>query len=125
MYKVAIIGILAAFLGMTLKKERGEYAVLIGIAAGLMIFAYAMLQLTVMVDFVKELMERLPIQSDYFGQILKMLGITYLAEFASNICKDAGYQAIAGQIEMFAKLSIVALSIPGLRLFLRVMELYL
>lgn len=125
MYKVAVIGILAAFLGMTLKKERGEYAVLVGTAAGLIIFAYAVLQLSVMLDFVKELTEKIPIKSSYLGQIFKMLGITYLAEFASNICKDAGYQTIAGQIEIFAKLSIVALSIPSLRLFLQVMELYL
>ena len=54
-----------------------------------------------------------------------MLGVTYVAEFAENICKDAGYQAIAAQIEMFAKLAIVALSIPGLQLFWQVLELYL
>lgn len=125
MYKVAVVGILAAFLGGALKKEKGEYAMLIGIAAGLIIFGYALFQLSVVVDFVKELMEKLPIKSSYFGQILKMLGVTYIAEFASSICKDAGYHTISGQIEMFAKISIVALSIPGLRLFLQVMELYL
>lgn len=125
MYKVAVIGITAAFLGMTLKKEKGEYAMLIGIAAGCFIFGYAMLQLSVIVDFVRELMEKLPVKSNYFGQILKMLGITYICEFAASICKDAGYQAIAMQIEMFAKLAIVALSIPGLQLFLSVLELYL
>ena len=79
----------------------------------------------VIVNFMKELIEKLPIKSDYLGVILKMLGVTYVAEFASNICKDAGYQAIAGQIEMFAKLAIVALSVPGLQLFLQVLELYL
>lgn len=125
MYKVAVIGIIAAFWGMALKKERGEYAILIGIVAGGLIFGYAILQLSVIVNFSKELIEKLPIKSSYFGQILKMLGITYIAEFASGICKDAGYQAIATQIEMFAKLAIVALSIPGLQLFWQVLELYL
>ena len=125
MYKVAVIGVIAAFWGMALKKDRGEYAILIGIAAGGLIFGYAMLQLSVVVDFTKEIIEKVPIKSGYFGQILKMLGVTYIAEFASSICKDAGYQAIAAQIEMFAKLAIVALSIPGLQLFWQVLELYL
>jgi len=40
--------------------------------------------------------------------------VAYAAEFASTICKDAGYQSIAGMIELFAKMSMVALSIPGL-----------
>ena len=125
MYKIAVIGIVASFLGIAIKKDRGEYAILIGIAAGGFIFGYAILQLSVIVNFMKELIEKLPIKSDYLGVILKMLGVTYVAEFASNICKDAGYQAIAGQIEMFAKLAIVALSVPGLQLFLQVLELYL
>ena len=43
-----------------------------------------------------------------------MLGVAYVAEFASSICKDAGQQSIAGLVELFAKISIVALSIPGI-----------
>ena len=60
MYKVAVIGVIAAFWGMALKKDRGEYAILIGIAAGGLIFGYAMLQLSVVVDFAKEIIEKLP-----------------------------------------------------------------
>ena len=46
--------------------------------------------------------------------LLKMIGITYVAEFSANLCKDAGYQAVAGQIEMFGKLSILVISMPVL-----------
>ena len=55
-------------------------------------------------------------------QLLKMLGIAYVAEFASSICKDAGHQSISGMIELFAKLSIVALSIPGLMFLIETLE---
>ena len=41
-----------------------------------------------------------------------MIGITYVAEFSSGICKDAGYQTIAVQIEIFGKLMILVLSMP-------------
>lgn len=34
-----------------------------------------------------------------------------------NICKDAGYAAVGNQIELFAKLSILVLSIPVLTVF--------
>ena len=34
------------------------------------------------------------------------------AEFASGICRDAGYAALGTQIEIFGKLSILAVSIP-------------
>ena len=49
----------------------------------------------------------------------------YIAEFSSSICKESGYSAIAGQMELFAKLSIVALSIPELMYLMDVLEKYL
>ena len=46
--------------------------------------------------------------------MFKMIGITYIAEFSSGICKDAGYQTLAGQIEIFGKLTILVLGLPVL-----------
>lgn len=43
---------------------------------------------------------------------MKIIGITYIAEFASDICKDAGHAAIANQIQIFGKLSVLAVSMP-------------
>ena len=63
--------------------------------------------------------------SKYVAVLLKMIGITYVAEFSSNLCKDAGYQAAAGQIEMFAKLSILALSMPVLLALLETISQFL
>ena len=51
-----------------------------------------------------------------------MIGITYVAQFASEICKDAGYGAVGTQIEMFGKLSILAMSLPVLTTLLTVIE---
>ena len=48
-----------------------------------------------------------------------MIGITYAAELASSICKDAGYQTVAAQIEIFGKLLIMVLSVPILLMVLQ------
>ena len=61
----------------------------------------------------------------YVGTLLKMLGITYIADFSSNICKDAGYQAIAGQIEVLGKLAVLVLSMPILLALLDTIEGFL
>ncbi|MFP9036153.1 SpoIIIAC/SpoIIIAD family protein [Enterococcus faecalis] len=44
--------------------------------------------------------------------------MTYIAEFATGICKDAGYSTIGSQIEIFSKLTILALSMPILEALL-------
>jgi stage III sporulation protein AD len=58
---------------------------------------------------IRELVQINPV---YLTTLLKMTGVTYIAEFSAGICKDAGYGALAGQIEIFGKLSILALSMP-------------
>ena len=57
--------------------------------------------------------------------MLKMIGITYIAEFSSSICKDAGYQTIAVQIEIFCKLTILALGMPVLLALLETIQEFL
>lgn len=122
MIKIGLVGIAAAFLGLYLRKERPEISTLIGLFAGVMIFTYAVAQIEVIVGFVEKIVGYLPVKQEYLWAMLKMLGIAYVAEFAAAICKDSGYSSIAGQIEMFAKLSIVVLSLPGLSYLLDVVE---
>ena len=56
---------------------------------------------------------------------MKMVGITYVAEFTSGICKDAGFGALGGQIEIFGKLSILAISTPILLALLETLQVFL
>lgn len=114
MLKVGFFGVAASLLALVLRREKEDYAVLIALAAGILVFAYIIAQVLVVVDFIEGILEKLSFDADYMWALFKMLGITYIAEFAANICRDAGYQSIAGQIEVFAKLSIVALSLPCL-----------
>ena len=69
-------------------------------------------------DTVSAISSLVNINTDYVAVLLKMIGITYVAEFATGICKDAGYQTIASQIEIFAKLTILTFSMPVLEALL-------
>ena len=65
-------------------------------------------------DGLAAIQDCLPLKAGYIQTLMKIIGITYIAEFASDLCKDAGYQTIAGQIQIFGKLSVLAVSIPVL-----------
>ena len=112
----------AALLTTFLRRERAEISMLIGIVAGMMIFYYLLTQISVVVRFVTELLDLVAIEENFYMQLLKMLGVAYVAEFASSICRDAGQQSIAGMVELFARISIVALSIPGLVFLVETLE---
>ena len=105
-----------------IRKERAELSMAIGMAAGIIIFYYVLTQISVVVRFITEMLDMVAIEETYYLQLLKMLGVAYVAEFASSICKDAGQQSVAGMVELFAKISIVTLSIPGLVFLVETLE---
>lgn len=118
--KIGMMGIAGVLLAILLKKEKGEYSLLISMVICIIIFFFLIHKLEVILIFVERLKSMLSIDSSYIALILKMIGIAYVAGFAMDICKDAGYAAIGSQIEMFAKLSILVVSLPVLLTFLEV-----
>ncbi len=112
MITVAVAGIVAVMLAVQLKTVKGEYATYLAAAAGCVIFFYGISRMETILDAVRRIQEMVRINRVYLTTLLKITGVTYIAEFASGICKDAGYGSIANQIEIFGKLSILAMSMP-------------
>lgn len=54
----------------------------------------------------------------YLETILKIIGIAYIAEFASQITKDAGQGALASKIELGGKILILAMAVPILTIII-------
>ena len=122
--KAAAIGVCAALIALQFKGGT-EYGIYVSIAAGILLGAGIIGKLGTVLDTVKEIGSFLQIEGSYLGVLLKMLGITYVAEFASNICKDSGCQTIAAQIQLFGKITVLALGMPVLLTLLRTIEAFL
>lgn len=110
--KIALIGISSVILAAQFKNSRFEYSVYIIAVAIIIIFYIALSKFQLVVDTINKIGDYLKLNTVYIDVLLKIIGITYIAEISSGICKDAGYQGIASQIEIFAKLSILAVSMP-------------
>lgn len=109
---IAVIGITAVLLSVQFKGLKPEFGVYIALAAALVIFFYGAGKLGTIIDAVKQIESYIHINSTYVSALIKIIGITYVAEFSSGICKDAGYGAIGNQIEIFGKLAILSVSMP-------------
>ena len=112
--KVGILGVAAVLLAIPLRKDKQEYSMFISMAVCICIFLYIITKVEIVLEFIQKLEGLVAIDTAYIGLVIKMVGITYAAEFAVNVCKDAGFGAIAGQIETFAKMSILVVSLPVL-----------
>ncbi|MBM6742817.1 stage III sporulation protein AD [Drancourtella massiliensis] len=123
--KAAAISVCAALIALQFKGGKTEYGIYVSIAAGILLGTGIIGKLSTVLDTVKEIGSFLQIEGSYLGVLLKMLGITYVAEFASNICKDSGCQTIAAQIQLFGKITVLALGMPVLLTLLRTIEAFL
>jgi len=112
MVKIACLGLAGVMLGLFLRQIRSPYAELLSLSVCLLIIFYSVTKLSFVFELVDTLGGYASVQSEYFRILLKIIGITYVADFSANICRDAGYGAIAGQIEVFGKISVLAVSTP-------------
>lgn len=125
MVKIALAGIVAVLCALLLKNEKSEYAVFISMAGCILIFLFGISKLEAILAAIDRLKGYLGAGSEYLPILLRIVGITYLAEFASDLCRDAGFSAVAGQVELAGKLTIMAVSLPVLLALLEVLEEFL
>ena len=95
------------------------------LGAGLVIFFYALSKIEAVLTVLRRVQSYIQIDGMYLEALMKMIGITYIAEFASGICKDAGYGSLGGQIEMFGKLSMLAVSMPILLTLMETIRVFM
>lgn len=116
--QMAGVGVVGTLLALQFKNGKNEYAIYTVIAVSMVLFYGMKDKLESIQETVSTISSMVNINTDYISILLKMIGITYVAEFATGICKDAGYQTIANQIEIFTKLTILTFSMPVLEALL-------
>jgi stage III sporulation protein AD len=121
-FQIVILGIIGVIFTLQIKQYRSESAILLSFAICIVICGAIYDKLGIFVQTMKDIVSFSNVEITYFSTLIKMLGIAYLSEFSSGICKDAGQQAIALQIEMFGKISILILSIPYLITLLQTIQ---
>lgn len=102
----------ALFLYLIFKDRRNDLATLISLVSGVIIFSLIITKLTDIIYFIKDIANKANIDMVYIGIVVKILGISYLATFCSEICRDAGASSIGSKVEFSAKILILSLSIP-------------
>lgn len=112
MMKIAVLGVLGVLTALQFKSTKTEYGLYIGVTVCLLIFWFCLEQLTDLVLKVEALSKYLKGSETYIFYLVKAVGITYLCNFSSLICKDAGFAAVAGQIEVFGKVSVLLMGLP-------------
>ena len=125
MLKISVFAVMTAILAVWVKGIKAEYSVWITVIAGIFLGSFAVAKLETIVEELVFLQSFVSSYGSYFKLLVKIIGITYLAEFSSDLCKDAGAGALASQVELFGKLSILVLCMPIITSLLETIEYFL
>lgn len=111
-FKIVAFAIIASILAITVKQDRPEYALQISLAAGAIIFFLMVGKLASILDVIYELTSKLDVEVVYLKSIIKIIGIAYITEFGSQVCRDGGESSIATKVEFAGKILIMVLALP-------------
>lgn len=111
---IQIVGIalVSTFLALIVKEQKPDFAFLLIVFVGCSIFLFLVDQISAILHMLEEIAVKAKVNIVYVETILKVIGIAYIAEFASQITKDVGLGAIASKIELAGKILILAMAIP-------------
>lgn len=112
MIKILGIGLAGATTAIVLKEYKPAFSICVGCITAITIFILSLAQLGYVFDVIHQIAARLSLQTEYIEIIIRIIGIAYLARFGSELCRDAGQNAIAQKIELAGKITIVVTSIP-------------
>lgn len=100
------------FAGNQIKSINSPLWVYLSLALSIFVLFYILNRLSFVLDFLDDVMGDIGLESGYFEILIKIVGISYLCEFASNICRESGFIAVAGQIEIGGKMTMMVMSMP-------------
>lgn len=112
---ICALGVCAAVTALYLRELRPEMGRLFALGAGIVIMGATLPMAAEFVSGIQIFGEINSVTAGFLGPLLKITGIAYIAQFAAELCRDAGESALAGRVELAGKTAIALMSFPIIR----------
>ena len=112
LYKLICFAICFALLIEFVKKWRSEFVIPLSLTGGAILFVYILGQTDNIFLQIRNLSEQMGVDILYVEILFKIIGISYICEFASAVCRDVGQTAFGVKIDLAGKIMILSSSLP-------------
>lgn len=109
---VCIIAVISSIIAISLKKNTPEISLVLSIITGVIILMSIATYLPLFTNKLESLMFQTGVNTEYAKILLKAVGICFICQFSSDICKDSGQSALAGKVELAGKILILISALP-------------
>ncbi len=118
---IAVIGVITTVI---IKGHKPEFGIIMILALSLLFLGWMIQIFGEMESQFQSISSELEQNRSFYKILFKIMGITYVCEFSSGICKDAGYASIASQIEIIGKMLVLLSGMPVLLAVIETIENY-
>lgn len=112
MLKIAAGAVMAALCAMMLRRNAGEFAVLVMLAAGVWILAVAAQALEEVVTGLSHLARVAQLETQLVQPVIKVVGLSVITRVAGETCRAAGEGGIAAFVEVAGAFLALAAAVP-------------
>ena len=106
--------VIVAVLAFVFKELKKEYAAVLVVAGGIFVTLWGLAQVLPVINYLREITGAGE-AAEYFSVILRVLGISFLVQVGSDICRDLGEEGIAEKVEFAGKAAVLVAALPVLR----------
>ena len=115
MVKVAAGAITAAVLGVVLRKNTPELALLLALAAGLWMVALVADGLGAVMALMEELTSLAGLSEELLEPVVKTVALSILTRLTAEVCKSAGEGGVAAFVETAGTVLALVVALPLVR----------
>lgn len=111
--KISLVAIIACIINIYFQSsDNKEYSLYIALTGGLLILTFSFNYIRSIFGIISTLADRANLQSEQIKSTFKIISTAYIAQFASDICRDANQTSLASKVDIAAKFIILYLSLP-------------
>lgn len=114
--KIAALVLAGGLLVLTLKKEQPAFAFLVSVCGAGAVLVLTFQQISPLLQLIETLTDGTLLAGGHsFGCLLQVLGITLVAQFAADLCRESGMNAAAGAVELCGRMLAMLQALPLLQ----------
>ena len=93
-------------------------ALIVCLCGGILLLLRAIPYFSEIIITITEIADTAGLRMDYLGLVIKVVCISYIGEFAAQICRDVGENSLAEKADLGTKLVIMVMAMPLLQTIL-------
>ncbi|MFT3950900.1 MAG: SpoIIIAC/SpoIIIAD family protein [Oscillospiraceae bacterium] len=95
-----------------IERDSRETAALVALICAVFVAVNVLGDIKRVLDMLGKLFEKADIDASYLKILFKALGICFVTQLATDVCRDNGENALATQLELAGKCAVLVVSIP-------------